>query len=209
MNRISIYVFILLLCLSSGAIAQAPSVELSIKTQKDYYRAGDEFRVNIKVWNPGVARAANLYIWVTGPDLKSYYMPDWSELKHPWAYDLFIDGGLSFGPATIYETTLPDDSFPIWQPGEYQICAELVDPATNDPLGPFAMAGFGVKRGMVELLYDKTNWVLDVAAYQGEIWTASPGGVVRWAKKENAWGYESYTRFDGISDTYMIEMYSD
>jgi len=36
-----------------------------VKTQKDYYRAGDEFRVNLKAWNPGVARMANLYISVT------------------------------------------------------------------------------------------------------------------------------------------------
>ncbi len=208
MNRIAICVSILLLCLSSGAIALAPSVDLQIKTQKDFYRAGDEFRVNLKAWNPGVARAANLYIWVTGPDLKNYYMPDWSEMKHPWVYDLFIDGGLNFGPATIYETTLPDNSFPIWQPGQYQICAELVDPATNDPLGPFSMAGFGVKRGIVELLYDQDR-IQDVEAYRNEIWTAGPGGVVKWWKEGGLWEYEQFTRLDGMSDTYMTQMYAD
>ncbi|HUT04810.1 MAG TPA: hypothetical protein VM163_13065 [bacterium] len=189
--------------------ASAQEIEFSVKTQKDYYRAGDQFRVNLKAWNPAVARTADLYLCVTGPDLKSYYMPDWGELKHPWLHDLTIPAGFSFGPATVFQTTLPDYNFPVWQPGQYQISAELVDAVTREPLAPFVMASFGVKRGLVELLYDKSNWVLDVAANDEEFWTASPGGVVKWSKEDDTWQYERYTRFDGLADTYMIEMYRD
>ena len=63
MKNLTVFFSILFLCgsvLMVEALAQAPSVELSIKTQKDYYRAGDQFRVNLKAWNPGVARMANL-----------------------------------------------------------------------------------------------------------------------------------------------------
>jgi len=136
-------------------------------------------------------------------------MPDWGDMKHPWLYDLMIPGGFSFGPATIFETTLPDYSFPVWLPGDYQICAELVDSATGEPLGPFAMAGFGVNRGLVELLFDRTNWILDVETLGDEIWAAGPGGVVRWWKEADQWEYERFSRFDGISDTYVSGIYPD
>jgi hypothetical protein len=144
---------------------------------------GDEFRVNSKAWNPGIARFANLYVWVTGPDFKSYYMPDWGEMKHPWLYDLPIPAGFSFGPATIFETTLPDYDFPVWQPGQYQVCAELVDAGTGDPLGPAAMTGFGVKLGLVSVFEGNTNYALDVAIVDGDVWTATSGGAARmlWA----------------------------
>jgi len=42
-------------------------------------------------------------------------MPDWRVIKHPWLYDLEIPAGFSFGPATVFETTLPDHSFPVSQ----------------------------------------------------------------------------------------------
>ncbi|MBN2207833.1 MAG: hypothetical protein JW759_00835 [Candidatus Coatesbacteria bacterium] len=197
------------LLLMVEALAQGPSVELSIRTQKDYYRAGDEFRVSLKAWNPGIARGANLYLWVTGPDLRSYYMPDWTELEHPWVYDLMIPGGFSFGPATIFETTLPDYGLPVWLPGQYQICAELEDASTGAPLAPFAMAVFGVKQGLVEMLYNTSNWVLDVAAYKDELWAASPGGAVRWLSEGDSWRCESYCRFEGLCDTYADGFYSD
>ncbi|MBN1593126.1 MAG: hypothetical protein JW941_07780, partial [Candidatus Coatesbacteria bacterium] len=189
--------------------AQEPPIELSIKTQKDYYRPGDEFRVNIECWNPGGACIANLYIWINGPDSKSYYMPDWGELKHPWISNIVIEAGFSFGPSTVLERTLPDFHMPVWQAGDYQLCAELVESATGDPLGPFAMTQFGLHRGVIDILYDSTNWILDVEARGNEIWTAGTGGVSRWWKENDQWEHERYNRFDGLSDTYMRAMYED
>ncbi|MBN1593477.1 MAG: hypothetical protein JW941_09580 [Candidatus Coatesbacteria bacterium] len=209
MKRVGLLTLFLIVCLEALSVAQGPPLELSIKIQKDYYRAGDEFRLNLEYWNPGPTCAANLYVWINCPDLKSYYLPDWGEIKHPWVCNIFVEGGSSFGPSTIFEATLPDYHFPVWLPGGYQICAELVKSDTDEPLGPFAMAQFGVKIGRKEIFTGNRTPVVSLALYDGALWATGRCGVVRWDKSDEGWSYKSYNRFDGLCDSNTRGLYVD
>ncbi|MCD6326193.1 hypothetical protein J7M28_01370 [bacterium] len=187
-----------------------PMVDVTLNTQKDFYRPGDDFQVSASLFNPGESRIANVYMWVQGPDLVSYYMPDWGDMKRPWFCNLAIDAGTLLPTTVVFETRLPDYSFPVWIPGNYQIFMQLVEAGTDVPLAPAAMAAFTVKRGLADVVSaGDINCILDIELFGGDLWAGGMNGLLRWSDRGGLWEHRFYDRFDGISDGEVLGMFRD
>jgi len=133
MNRVSIFVSVLLLCVSTASFAQE-AIFLNIGLNKDVFYPPDEFEIWVSAANGGPDILVDVYLSIGTPDGRELYAPAFNEMAHPWMANVVLPQGFDLDWTPIYSYALPSMAFPLATPGQYMGSLWLCAAGTDDRL---------------------------------------------------------------------------
>ncbi len=175
MNRMTLFVSLLLLCMSTAAFGQV-AVFADIGLNKDIFYPPDQFEIWVRGANPGLERAVDVYLSIATPDGRELYAPDFDEMAHPWFANLTLPQGFDMDWTPIYRYALPSIAFPLAMPGQYLASVWLCEAGSDQMVTlasskPFTIAPCQRKSWLNE------NYIYDLMLDGGDVWVGTPSGV--------------------------------
>jgi len=175
MNRVSIFVSVLLLCVSTASFAQE-AIFLNIGLNKDVFYPPDQVEIWVNALNGGPDILVDVYLSILTPDGRDLYGPVFGEVAHPWIPNVVLPQGFTMDWAPISRYALPSIAFPLALPGQYLASVWLCQAGSDQMVTlasskPFTIAPCQRKSWLNE------NYIWDLMLDGGDLWVGTPSGV--------------------------------